>query len=258
MKTYDLCTYNGEADLLEMRLNILDPYVDIFVIGEAEITFSGKAKPLYFELQKERFKKFLPKIRYIVVKHYYSSHILNYMIRQMDMPNTNYPFLMAFYQKEHLQAGLEDAEQDDVVYYGDCDEIWTPQQVQEEPVKLKQLSYSMYLNRRSSEPWAGTAISTFAKVREYGLSQIRLKSKPLLENGGWHFTSMGGLEELRRKIESYDHQEINTAEIHGKLEERYAKGQDFLGRDFKMTTDESQWPEYLKENRETYKHLLWI
>lgn len=256
--TYDLFTYNGEADILELRLNILDPYVDCFVIGEAEITFSSKAKPLYFELQKDRFKKFWPKIRYNVVKNYYAPMILGSMQRYFpNMQNDSYPFLMAFYQKEHLQAGLNDAQDDDVIYYGDCDEIWTPQKVDEMPAKLEQLSYSMYLNRRSTEPWAGTAISTYAKVKQYGLSQIRLKSPIKHKNGGWHFSNMGGLDELRRKVESYDHQEVNTPELHAKLEERYRTGTDFLGRSHQNYTDESEWPEYLKNNKDKYAHMLY-
>lgn len=257
--TYDLTTYaGGSPDLLEMRLNILDPYVDIFVIGEAEITFSGKAKPLYFSSQSKRFQKFLPKIRYVVVKNFYSPYIIKYMAKQLDMVKESYPHMMAFYQKEHLQAGMEDSKPDDVIYYGDCDEIWTPQQVSDTPAKLEQLSYAMYLNRRSSEPWTGTIVSTATKVKELGLNQIRLKAPVTLPNGGWHFTNVGGLDRIKRKLDSYDHQEVNTPATHAKLAERYAKSEDFLGRDFTMTTDESDWPQFLKDNRERYEHLLWL
>jgi hypothetical protein len=40
------------------------------------------------------------------------------------------------------------------------------------------------------------------------------------------------------------------------LEENIENNQDFLGRNFIYKVDESQWPEYLKENREKYLHLL--
>jgi len=254
---YDLFTYNGEADILEMRLNILDPYVDKFVIGEAELTFSSKAKPLYYEQQKERFKKFWPKIINAVVRNYYADTILVTMAQYFpDLHNANYPFLMAYYQKEHLQVGLEGAKDTDIIYYGDCDEIWTPQEVQENPTKIEQLNYSMYLNRRSTEPWAGTVIATYEQVKRYGLSQMRLKAQTK-HQGGWHFSNMGGLDELRRKLDSYDHQEINTEDNQAKLEQRYNEGTDFLGRKHQNYTDESEWPQYLKDNREKYKHMLW-
>lgn len=257
MAVVDAFTFNGEYDVLELRLNILDPYVDIFIIGEAEITFSGKAKPFYFEKEMQRYSKFFKKIRYCTVENYYDPQFLAYMQQQMDLKETNYPFLMAFYQKEHLQAAMHILKDDDVVYYGDCDEIWTPQELQLEPAKLEQLSYSMHLNRRSTEPWKGTAITDYKTVKKYGLNQIRQKAKLALPNGGWHFTNMGGLDELRRKINSYDHQEINTKETHAMLEERFNKGEDFLGRDYTTSIDESQWPAYLTQNKDIYKHLIW-
>ena len=46
---YDIFTFNNELDILEIRLNILDNYVDYFVIIEGVETFSGIIKPLYFD-----------------------------------------------------------------------------------------------------------------------------------------------------------------------------------------------------------------
>lgn len=250
----DVFTYNGEADMLELRLNILDPYVDLFFIGEAELTFSGYAKPLYFLQQKQRFAKFAHKIRYVPIQNYYFDSILKSMAMQYEIKSTSYPFLMAFYQKEHLLKGLT-LEDTDTVYYGDVDEIWTPQEVQPQPAKLEQLCYSMFLDYRSTEPWKGTLIATYAQVKQYGLNQLRHSAPLTLKNGGWHFTNMGGLEELRRKIKSYDHQEVNTPEIHSKLEERFIKAQDFLGRNIQLYQDTSDWPQYLKFNKEKYQHL---
>lgn len=252
---YDMFTYNGEADMLEIRLNILNPHVDYFVIGEAPVTFSGKSKPLYFDQQLERFDKFLPKIIYVVTDHFYDPELLHSMQLQYDIKITPQPFLMAFYQKEHLAEALRDAKDDDMVYYGDVDEIWTPQQVQKEPAKLEQLMYSLYLNYRSNEPWKGTAIATVAQVKRYGLNQIRGNSKLILPNGGWHFTNMGGYNEVIRKLESYDHQEVNTAQVKADLAERYMYPQDFLGRDFKLWEDESEWPQFLRETKAQYAHL---
>jgi beta-1,4-mannosyl-glycoprotein beta-1,4-N-acetylglucosaminyltransferase len=249
--------YSGEEEILDLRLNILTEHVDLFVIGEAELTFSGKAKPLYFEQNAAKFKPFLHKIRYWVVENYYDPKILKYMQQQYDLANTAYPFLMAFYQKESLQLAFDDAKDTDTIYYGDCDEIWTPQELQEEPYKLEQLSYSMYLNNRTTEPWKGTAIASYATVKDYGLNQIRQKTTNYHPNGGWHFSNQGGLEQIRRKLKSYDHQEVNTVDTHAMLEERYRAGTDFLGRNIQNWQEESHWPPYLTENRDKYSNLLW-
>ena len=50
MKVIDLFPFFNELDLLEIRLNSLDPYVDCFILSEATKTFSGLDKPLYLSL----------------------------------------------------------------------------------------------------------------------------------------------------------------------------------------------------------------
>ena len=62
MTIFDTFTFYNELDLLELRLNILGDVVDHFVINEANITFTGKPKPLYYQENKERFKKWEHKI----------------------------------------------------------------------------------------------------------------------------------------------------------------------------------------------------
>ena len=52
-KVYDTFLFFNELDLLEIRLNILDDYVDYFVLCEANQTFSGKDKKLYYKENKK-------------------------------------------------------------------------------------------------------------------------------------------------------------------------------------------------------------
>ena len=42
MKIYDTFIFSNELDLLDLRLNTLNDYIDKFVIVESNITFSGK------------------------------------------------------------------------------------------------------------------------------------------------------------------------------------------------------------------------
>lgn len=67
MKIYDCFPFFCELDLLEIRLNILDPYVDYFVIRESNLGFAGNSKKYFFEENKNLFEKFLHKIIYIKV-----------------------------------------------------------------------------------------------------------------------------------------------------------------------------------------------
>ena len=56
-----------EEMLLDLRLNIMDKYVDKFVITEATYMHSGKPKKLIFDINK--FSKFKHKIKFIVADY---------------------------------------------------------------------------------------------------------------------------------------------------------------------------------------------
>ena len=65
MKIFDCFMLFDEEMLLDLRLNIMNKYVDKFVISEATYMHNGKPKKLIFDINK--FKKFKDKIIYIVV-----------------------------------------------------------------------------------------------------------------------------------------------------------------------------------------------
>lgn len=244
---YDCFSFFNELDLLEIRLNILDPYVDKFVLMESTQTFSGKEKPLYFSENKERFAKWLDKIVVVIPpKHkVYDS------------------FEMARYQKQFLTEGLKDAEDDDIVYYGDVDEIWKPQEIKDYKVySLEQLNYCYYLNNRSSEEWVGTIVGKWLAVKALPFREWRAAHHWVIKDAGWHFTNMGGVDQIRQKLEAYDHQEMNTQHNQSLVAERIKNKQDYVGRKydwlgkpFEFWQDEQELPLYLKDNKHKYIHL---
>lgn len=248
---FDVFTFLNEFDLLELRFSILDPYVDYFVLVESNQTFLGNPKPLYFEENKERFAKWKDKIIHLV------------------QPNgeTNNPFERHWWCYELQENYLMDnADGEDITLCSDLDEIWNPELLSKADDLIhstSQLNYCYYLNLRSSEMWTGTLMTKVKNIFP-GYQKIYRSVKPnLLENGGWHFTNQGGKEQIMKKITSYDHgHEINPEWVREHLEENMEKGLDFLGRPldykgepYKFWGDESEWPEYLKENKEKYKHL---
>ena len=66
MKIFDCTTFFNENLILEIRFNILNRYVDKFVIAEAKYSHSGERKKLNFDIN--RFKEFKKKIIYQVIK----------------------------------------------------------------------------------------------------------------------------------------------------------------------------------------------
>lgn len=266
IKIYDIFTYNGEADILEIRLNILKDSVDQFVIVEAPTTFSGLKKPLYFQEQKERFKQFLGKIKYFVIDDYPNDQELLKLADSSSNVPKNGPehWRREFYQKESIKKALTHLQDEDICFIGDVDEIWNPEilidYTKDNIFKLEQEVYSYYLNNKSSEPWAGTIVTKYKNIKNNCLNHLRTKGKTkyvYIENGGWHFTSMGGISEVRRKLnDSYTKDSYNTNEVQEKLEERFGK-KDYIGRNkFKFWIDETGLPKYILENKEKYKNLL--
>src|SRR3989338_6144829 len=228
IKIYDVFTYNGEADIFEIRLNILYDTVDQFIIIEAPTTFSGLKKPLYFQTQKERFAPFLNKIKYFVINDYPNDKELCKLADSSSNVPKGGPehWRREFYQKESIKKALTHLKDEDICFIGDVDEIWNLELLidytKDDVFKLRQEVYAYYL-----------------------------------KNGGWHFTSMGGINEVRRKLDdSYTKDSYNTKEVQEKLEERFGK-KDYIGRNrFKFWTDEKELPKYLLENKEKYEHLF--
>ncbi len=240
--TYDCLTYNGESDILEIRLNILDPHVDFFVLGQSTETFSGKEKPLYFDINDPRWDNWRDKIIEVVIP-------------KLPLAGS---FERAGFQKDYLRTALSHCKDDDIIYFSDVDEVWRPQT---EEGNLKQLNYSYYLNNRSSEEWVGTIVSKYKNLRD--LNEMRADHSVVLEDGGWHFTNMGGVEQILKKLASYDHVEFDTEDVRSKVAERMEKGEDYVGRGrdwqgnpFRMWWDEKHLPQYLLDNKAKWSHLF--
>ena len=56
MKIYDCFQFFNEENVLDLRFNILDEFVDFFVLVESKTDNQGNEKKLNFDIKK--FKKF--------------------------------------------------------------------------------------------------------------------------------------------------------------------------------------------------------
>ena len=68
MSIYDCFIYFDDDLVLDLRLNILDKYVDTFVIVEGKKDHQGNEKKLNFKIEK--FEKFKSKIKYVIVEDF--------------------------------------------------------------------------------------------------------------------------------------------------------------------------------------------
>lgn len=279
---YDCIPFFNELDILNLRLHILSPYVDRFVIEEATTTFSGQPKELCFEKNKELFREFLPKITYIVVDD--------------DLSDAESTHARDVWQKNHLIKGLQDAKPNDVVIFGDCDEIPNPEALQSilenfDPGKvyhLAQRNFYAFLNMEeqsgsllsitgdfpkipdAQRKWLGTKVTSFSQIPEEGIDRLR-DLVPVNDprsvragNGGWHFGYMGGHHETNAakrigvKVKAAAHQEYNDKEILAETMDHLRLGHDIFGRNarfVRVEIDES-YPQYLREHISDYDYLI--
>lgn len=272
IKVFDVFIFFNELELLELRLNILDQYVDYFVIIESNKTFTGIEKPLFFQENKIMFEKWKDKIIYYTVYDMPNSNsdkncdqeILNMANNSYQVPKDQIHWLREFYQKEMMKKPLSNkANDEDFCFISDIDEIWNPESIidysKNNIFKFKQSVYTYFINNRSSEHWYGTFATKYKNIKNNSitdLDSISLTSYVYIKNGGWHFTNMGGVDKIKQKINSYGHQEFNNQEILSQIENKIKENKDFVGRKFKFWTDESDLPKYLIENKDKYKNLF--
>lgn len=250
----DVCTFNGEYELWNLHYNALKDYVDKFIVCEFDITFAGETKPFYSD-QIDRTK--YPKAQFVL----HSGDNWTEEEKQVAWasPNTGGAahWTREFLQKESIKKALEycGAQDEDTVFIGDVDEIWSPNALRLVGLyKLKLRVYTYYLNNRSSEVFYGPIKAKYRDIKNLILNHVRTNAPRTNKDFGWHFTSMA--VSLRKKLtDSYTHESYATPQVLNNLEYNIEHNQDFLGRDFTYEINEQDWPEYLVHNREKYKEL---
>ena len=163
MKIYDCFMFFDEEMLLDLRLNVMDKYVDKFVITESTYMHSGKSKKLIFD--KNKFKKFKDKIIYIVVDEEPSDLI---QIKDSDTLNEKQIKMTINAKKREMfqinktQEGIINADNDDIIIVSDIDEIPNLEKtniknINNKLIFFKQKMFYYKLNLFYAEmPWFGT------------------------------------------------------------------------------------------------------
>ena len=122
MKVFDCITYFDEPLLFEIRLNILDDYVDEFVVSEALFTHSGNKKKINFNIND--FPKFKNRITHVVVEKEPEGLI---EITETNKANNSIFRLNAAKRIEHqrnkISSIFSKKNLNDWIIYSDSDEI---------------------------------------------------------------------------------------------------------------------------------------
>ncbi len=276
---YDCIPFFNELDILKLRMQILSPYVDKFVLEESTVTFSGEPKEMIFAKNREMFAEFEDKILYVAVNNSPMSGVTTH---ERDK-----------FQKNQLVRAMSECKPDDIVIFSDVDEIPNPKTLQEilehfDPAKIYHLAQRMFycfLNMEEisgnllsitgefpnvkQKQWLGTKICSFGNLPEEGIVFLREVSPSdprsvRVSDGGWHFGYMGGdgerdvAKRIGVKVQAAAHQEYNKSRYLNEAVDRLLCGEDIFDRNAKfirVPIDES-YPEYLREHQEEYSFLI--
>lgn len=267
---YDCFIFYNELDLLEIRLNILSPYVDYFVLVEATTTFSGQPKPLFYKNTQERFSKFKHKIIHIIVDDMEKAPdiVSQPPYNKIEVFQQN-PTVWSkeFYQRNCLTRGLTKATANDLILIGDVDEIPNPQKIKTVKYSSKstifeQDFYYYYLNCQSPENKIHGTRGVYKKFLTTP-QEIRIqtpKTAYVIKKSGWHFSYLGGYAQITKKIKSFSHQELNTPEINNlkRLEFNIDNNLDIFDRPFlyNIVKIDKTFPPYIRKNIKKYQKYI--
>lgn len=272
MLVYDCFLFFNELDLLEIRLNELDDVVDKFVLVECTKTFSYKDKELFFDKNKERYSKFLSKIVHVIVSD------TPEMPKEKGRNGTFHSrHATEAFQRNCIKRGVDKCNKNDIILISDVDEIINSKSInklkqllknnENEVVTFQQKFYYYYLNglcmkNNKSLKWKGTVATYYKNFDEAEkLRNLKGKNKIILNEGGWHFSYLGGIEKIILKIESFAHKEFDNDKIKNRerLQKKLSKGKDIFDRN-EMTQKyikiDNSYPEYIVKNKIKFNNLI--
>ena len=292
MKIFDCTTFYNENLMLEARFNILNDFVDKFVITEAKYSHSGEKKKLNFDFN--RFKQFKEKIIYLIVENEPDSLVYekkgNNEKFEKDENKRQNSIKRIAHQRDNLLMGLNEADEEDYIFYSDNDEIpnfvnFDFKNNKSKIIMFKQklfyYKFNLYCDRVD---WHGTKGCKKKYLKSFSwLREIKAKKYPfiridtffsnnkymdlkIINNGGWHFSRLMSPKDIEIKLtNSEDHYEFKLAKMKLSDIEDLVKRKVIIydhkakttgykfGKEFKLKTlPMKDMPLFLRENVNKY------
>jgi beta-1,4-mannosyl-glycoprotein beta-1,4-N-acetylglucosaminyltransferase len=206
--------YFNEKDITYLRIKELYDVVDHFVINEATKTHQGQGKELSF-WKDLRLQEFKDKIIYspIELDGRFDALMPKFFPDAKIGAKEHEQRIRLFEQIEPLN--LDNL---DIIMISDCDEIPNKNIFQEmikyPIVALNQMFFVHYIDIYTNKNVTGTIACKYEGLKHLntlcfgmGLQLLRRDKDfmPRIENGGWHYSYMGGAKSVSQKVVStYD------------------------------------------------------
>ena len=219
--------YFDEDLILDLRLNVLSKFVSKFVICEANFNHNGTKKKLLFD--KRKFSKFADKIIYLPLENQPNNLKKINETDSSFLKNTktlDNALIRENYQRNFLQSGLKDFDDNDLVAISDLDEIPNFENFKYEN-KITFFEQKMFYYKLNlvypNFIWFGSKICKKKHlISPQWLRNIKSKIYPywrvdtyfskkkycdlgFVKNGGWHFTNIKSPELIDYKMKNFLH-----------------------------------------------------
>tara|TARA_A100001035_G_scaffold7798_1_gene5551 strand:+ start:311 stop:1180 length:870 start_codon:yes stop_codon:yes gene_type:complete len=287
--------YFDEEQVLDLRLNVLNDFVDYFVIVESTQNHKGIKRELLFDQSK--FQKFKNKIIYLVYDEIPKN--VETISDNEDENEKDRKYIMNAVYRENSQRnfitnGLQKADENDLILVSDVDEIpklsslnlskidnkilifkqdmfyykfnlaipnfkWSGTK----GVKKKNLKSPQWLRNIKDRKYAFFRIDTFFSEKKY--TNIKI-----ISDGGWHFSNIKNAKMIEHKLRSYLHHRefdqvsLSVDEIDNLIKNKKAiydlrvdKKVNKVGNGVVLNNyNLNKLPKYINENLDKYK--IWL
>ena len=232
---WDCFLYNGEIAALQIRCEEFLNLNVTHVLIESDYTFTGNFK-------KTKYDNSLP-----------------YNIKTFSplVPNNGNAWDNELVQRNYILQALKylGALDEDLVIISDVDEIIKKEIL----INYKRIDgitafnldmYLFFLNNLSGKQnWNLIRAVDFKYLKNKTPTEIRnIHYDRIIENAGWHFTYMGGIDKIIEKIESFSHTELNNETHKNELINQY--------NNCTPIKLDSTFPEYILNNIDKLKKYI--
>lgn len=235
---FDCFLYNGEKEMLDIRMDELsgiDDLMHIAVMGTK--THSGLPNTVERPDTTDR-------LCVAIVE---------------DLPDGLWDIERAQRNKIKDVLTMFHPDDNDTVIISDADEI--PDQLRVTLFHTGEIDfaclemdmYGYYLNCSQNIKWDRARIMRWSYLKNRTPEEVRNSGYDhVLEDGGWHFSYIGGVEAIMKKIQSYSHQEFNTPEFNNKdrILEKMSNGESlFNDEQWTFMPVDQTFPRYVYNNQ---------
>ena len=290
MKIFDCTTYFNEPLIMDVRFNILDKYVDKFVIVESVYSHSGTKKEINFDINL--YPKFKDKIQHVIIDKE-PNNIINEVTDNREIVKRANSIVRIEHQRNEALKVCNSASGEDCILYSDNDEIPNLDKLDINKIKSKFFVFEQklfhykfnLLNDRIF--WYGTKgakkknIKSISELRNikpkqysfYRIDTFLSKSKfidlKIIKNGGWHFSHLKNPKDLYEKFKNdenyseFDNLNINADNVRNMIDNKIIEYDHLADSNsnfkhkhkFKLRPVDikSNMPIYLIENLDYYK-----